>query len=761
MGTKKIFSFLLLIVGSYLSFCQPIKVYDQISAEELVKNVLINSPCASASNISVKGANFGDNTQSYGYFTKNGSNFPFADGIILSTGKAVYAEGPNTYLQDVNAPSWYGDSDLEKALNLYSNSTVNATVIEFDFLPIANKISFDYIFASEEYHDTAQCIYSDGFAFLLKRVDEPDSAYQNLALIPNTNIPVMVTTVHPYVNNSCPAQNEQYFGNYNNAFDSPINFNGQTVVLTAKASVTPNVAYHIKLVIADEANYRYDSAIFLGGGSFKVETDLGEDRTFSNGNPLCYNESLTLNAAQPNATAFQWYKDGVPISGATQATYTVTPPSGSGTYSVSVSLSGTSCISQGQIKIEYSDFQLKNNGEFWGNICDFDLDGLRYYNLTALIPSMIENPEQYEITFWKDNPQTNPSAVQIANPTNFPFQSANSPQTIYAKITNKFGCSKLVTLFFTVTPAVVSETFSLAECDDNNDGKADFSLSSFSGYTFFASLSDVEANKILSTTNLSNTTIYGLKNDGSSCGKLIAVNLNVLPKPAADVSHAITLCPDGISEDNPLILNAISGYSSYLWNNGKTNESIEVAQSGTYSVQIFNENGCYFTETFEVKTSIVPKITEIKIKGSTLEAVTDIQGNFEFSLNGITWQSSPVFAQLPSGKYTIYVRTSDSKCLGEPKQAVIFFIPNFFSPNGDGINDEWRITGLEIYPEAQIQVFDRYGRQVLDAQPKRQPFHWDGKLNGRSLPQGTYWYIFRLNAQTIFTGWVTLKNYEK
>lgn len=741
-------------------YCQYIQINDQYTAQQLVEDILINSPCASISNIKISGANFTNGNQSYGYFSKNGSNFPFADGVILSTGKAILSEGPNTFLQDMNAPGWKGDSDLEKALGLSSGSTVNATIIEFDFLPIANKMSFEYLFASEEYHDTAQCIYSDGFAFLLKKVGDPDSSYQNLALIPNTNIPVQVTTIHPAVPKGCPAQNEQYFGGYNNSSTSAINFNGQTVVLTAKANVTPGVTYHIKLVIADEANYRYDSAIFLGGGSFKVETDLGEDRLLSNDHPLCEKETLTLDASQPNATGFKWFKDGIPLPGETNHTYTITPESGSGTYSVEVTLSSTSCISTGKIQVEYSTVPAASTVPLNG--CDYDNDGKAFFNLNNAKSAIISQPENYNFTFYKQNPETNPNAQLISGDLSH-YQNSTNPESVFAKVENEYGCWKVSEIKLIVNPAAISQTTSLPECDTTGNGAASFDLkSNFPNTTFYSSLTDLERenNPLPSPFTSSGTTIYGLQSNGTSCGEVIKINLIISPYAGPSTSQNIVTCPRDISPKKPYTLTALPGYFSYKWNTGQTGQTLSITQPGTYVATVFNQQGCSFTQTFNVSFSQAPNIISIKVDGSTLEAITDIKGDFEYSLDQIQWQTSPIFKQLSSGTYTIYVRTLNTKCMGGSKQAVIFFIPNFFSPNGDGINDEWTITGFDIYPDATIKVFNRYGKLLLDKKPNGKIFHWDGKSNGTTLPQDSYWYVVKLNDEFILTGWIMIKNYN-
>ncbi|MBC8645156.1 hypothetical protein H9W95_17460 [Flavobacterium lindanitolerans] len=84
----------------FLARAQYITVNDTYTKEQLVRDVLINNTCASVSNISVLGGNFASGEQSYGYFNAGTSSFPFANGIILSTGRAVAAQGPNSSLLD-------------------------------------------------------------------------------------------------------------------------------------------------------------------------------------------------------------------------------------------------------------------------------------------------------------------------------------------------------------------------------------------------------------------------------------------------------------------------------------------------------------------------------------------------------------------------------------------------------------------------------------------------------------------------------------
>jgi hypothetical protein len=127
---------------------QYISVDESYTPQQLVQNKLINSPCTNVFNVSVTGGNFATGEKSYGYFEAASATFPFANGIVLTTGKTANTIGPNATLSDDGGNmGWNGDSDLNQALGL-SNS-FNATVLEFDFIPLGDHISFDYICSRE------------------------------------------------------------------------------------------------------------------------------------------------------------------------------------------------------------------------------------------------------------------------------------------------------------------------------------------------------------------------------------------------------------------------------------------------------------------------------------------------------------------------------------------------------------------------------------------------------------------------------------
>lgn len=321
---------------------------DDYTIPELVTDVLIANDCVQVFNITWALGN--PNNPSIGYFNGVGSTFPFDDGVLLSTGSALAANGPKGAAHQGFNNNLPGDADLSNILNI-SGNLQNATKLEFDFIPVSDQISFDFLFASEEY-GTFQCTFSDVFAFIL--TDLSTGVSTNLAVVPNTTTPISVTTIRDeQYNLGCNSVNPQYFGNYypNADANAPINFKGHTVALTASGPVIPGNTYHIKLAIADYGDTGYDSAVYIEGGSFDIgSVNLGMDLLFSENNALCFDDEYLLESGlNPELFLIQWYKNGVAIPGATNPNYLATE---SGTYKVVGQFIGTDCSVEDEIIIE-------------------------------------------------------------------------------------------------------------------------------------------------------------------------------------------------------------------------------------------------------------------------------------------------------------------------------------------------------------------------------------------------------------------------
>ena len=179
---------------------------------------------------------------------------------------------------------------------------------------------------------------------------------------------------------------------------------------------------------------------------------------------------------------------------------------------------------------------------------------------------------------------------------------------------------------------------------------------------------------------------------------------------------------------------------------------------GNYSVSVFN-GVCSQNFTTTLSISGVPVINEIKETKDGVIEVFAVGGTLplSFSLDGINWQTSNVFSNLISGKtYTVFVK-SNAGCVIS-KSITIFFMPNVITPYVDGYNDRLDIKGIENFPNAQLQVYDRFGELVFDS-AREKTFRWNGYYNGRPLPTASYWYVLDLgNGQEKKTGYILIKN---
>jgi gliding motility-associated-like protein len=325
------------------------------SISELVTDVLIDSECSQAFNVTFStGSNFGT-TNGIGYFESNGSSWPFESGLIMTSGDVINAVGPETGVLSDGTLDWPGDADLESVIpGLENGDTNNASILEFDFIPVTDRMSFDFIFAAEEY-GTFQCTFTDAFAFLLT---DTQGITTNLAIVPGTVDPISVLTVRDeQYNTGCESVNPEFFGNYYGpgglpALTNPTNFLGHTVPMTAEADVIPNELYHIKLVVADDGDTAYDSAVFLSAGSFNIgDLDLGEDILLDSGDALCQGQELILDAGGlPNNSTISWYMDGNLIEGENDVTLTVNETA---FYSANIVINETDCTFSDEILVEF------------------------------------------------------------------------------------------------------------------------------------------------------------------------------------------------------------------------------------------------------------------------------------------------------------------------------------------------------------------------------------------------------------------------
>ncbi len=442
-----------LLWGSY-AFSQQISIDDSVGLQPLIENNLVQNSCVEITNItsSVNGSSSG--FSSYAQFNRAGSNFPFQNGIMLSTGNATSGgNGVTTPTLSEGSTIWGTDPDLEAALGV--SNTLNATSIEFDIVSISSQLQFNYLLASEEYFGINPCQLSDGFAFLIK---ETGSAlpYQNIALVPGTSTPVNTNTIHDEIFGVCPAQNSQYFDGYN---IGDTNYNGRTNVLTASTTITPYVQYHIKLVIADQTDGTFDSAVFIEGNSFRI-LDLGDDVS------TCA-PSVTLDAdiQNPQAT-YAWFLDNNPLA-TTLSTISATQD---GTYrvEVTVDLNGNACVETDEIVV------ILNTEEPIAPISDYFLcddiseDGIEVFDLSSKNTEVINNIPFTNYSF--SYHLSDADARNNVNSISGNFSNTVIPQqTIYVRIQDlDSGCYGFTTFNLIVNPVPnVTDPTPLEICDSD------------------------------------------------------------------------------------------------------------------------------------------------------------------------------------------------------------------------------------------------------------------------------------------------------
>ena len=447
--------FLCFICSSF--YAQQINVDNTVSPQDLIQNTLVQG-CVEVSNISSPSNGDSIGLGSFGYFDRSASNFPFQNGIVLTTGNANSAgNGQNNTILNDGDDTWTTDSDLETALGI--SGTLNATSIEFDFISLSNQIQFNYILASEEYFGNFPCDYSDGFAFLIREAGSGDP-YTNIALVPGTSTPVNTNTVHDEIVGFCDASNGEYFEGYN---VGDTNYNGRTTVLSATAIIQPNVQYQIKLVIADQTDENYDSAVFIEGNSFNSSVDLGEDFSTCASNVL-----LDGNIQNPNAI-YTWFFNNDLIPSATQSTFNAVQ---TGNYRIEIEIpfaSGT-CTIEDEISITVSSTQSSDPISDY-NLCD-DLsnDGIEIFNLSTKDTEVLASVPSSSYVF--SYHYSDSDAFNNNNAITSPIQNTSNPQTIYVRIEDTSnGCLAFSTINLNVNqlPSIVDPLL-LEICDDDQDG---------------------------------------------------------------------------------------------------------------------------------------------------------------------------------------------------------------------------------------------------------------------------------------------------
>jgi gliding motility-associated-like protein len=271
--------------------------------------------------------------------------------------------------------------------------------------------------------------------------------------------------------------------------------------------------------------------------------------------------------------------------------------------------------------------------------------------------------------------------------------------------------------------------------------QASTSLGVLNWYDSNTSLTPIFTGTTFTTPNLSTSTTYYIEAINNGClSNRLAIPVQVVTAPTV-VDETVIFCEN----TSVTLQSGISG-ASYLWSTGATTQNCAVGSAGTYSVVITTPLNCNLTKNFTVIENTAPEITFIKVDGLTAGISITGTGIYEYSLDNIHFQSSPIFNFIVGGVYTCYVKEIGTNCGYDYEDFVVIDYPKFFTPNADGFNDYWKINGMYLFPDARIAIFDRYG-QLITVLTTKNP-HWDGRLNGESVSSSDYWFVANLGNNT-------------
>jgi hypothetical protein len=235
-----------LVLSHAVSPVQAVDITPNDDGDTLVNTILGPGITVTPGSLSYTGA-----PSASGTFTNGlSSGLDFDSGIVLTTGQASDAKGPNSDPATTTVNDFPGDSDLDGLIPGFS--TNDATILEFDFTTDGGDLFFNYVFASEEYNEFVDSEFNDVFGFFLDDL--------NIALIPGTTTPVAINNVNNGDNSS------EYNDNESGVFD--LEYDGFTNIFTASALDLAPGQHTIKLAIADAGDSWLDSAVFIQAGTF-------------------------------------------------------------------------------------------------------------------------------------------------------------------------------------------------------------------------------------------------------------------------------------------------------------------------------------------------------------------------------------------------------------------------------------------------------------------------------------------------------------
>lgn len=344
--------------------------------------------------------------------------------------------------------------------------------------------------------------------------------------------------------------------------------------------------------------------------------------------------------------------------------------------------------------------------------------------------------------------------------------------TYMLTVTDAWGCtgSTEETLEAAIDVSINSNV-SHVKCYGNNDGKINISIiSGEPPFTIAWSNDSTELNQSSLPAGLYSVTIT----DNRDCA--ITENFEIIEPPVLELAFTKKDVSCYSDLNGTITMNVTGGTEPYTYsittprNQVVTNTaSANNLSIGKYIMKVVDNNGCTDIKETNIyqpaKLSAKVNVTNPSCMGNDDGSiiVTPFGGTspYRYTYDNFDLDTN-IIVNAKEGRYSIEVEDANSCKLilsdiyvGDGLLPCLK-IPNAFTPNGDGINETWIIENIDLYPDAQIFVYTRWGEQIYYGTPKSDP--WNGTYNGKKMPTGAYLYIVetRNNDAGVYKGTVTI-----
>ncbi len=374
---------------------------------------------------------------------------------------------------------------------------------------------------------------------------------------------------------------------------------------------------------------------------------------------------------------------------------------------------------------------------------------------------------------------TGPSTFNSTKQRDTIFNPGLAAAGAYTLTASLDGCSAKSSVAVLVNPipsALIAATFPacrfrIVNMTNNNS----LPNTTYKWSTTFNSFTSGASNLSITRFDYTDTGKYYLTATSNNCSARDSIVATLIPSPDVLFPPLNNICQE--KQGFNFTANettGIAGNGLFTGNGVSTTGYFDPKNAGAglqlirYSYTAFN--GCISYKEQPITVYPSPKVdggtNKIILQGTGIRLSATLTGG----IGNIVWSPAtglsnttilnPMASPIIGQTYKIAVTTSFG-CFGSDTVNVKVLgnikIPNAFSPNGDGINDSWRIDGLSAYTECDVSVYNRYGVELFRTRGYQQ--QWDGKNKGTILPSGTYYYVIALNDgfRTMpYSGWVML-----